>query len=191
MAMDRRSFLKSTGLGISVLSLTGTTLLLTPIEARAKNIPFKVLSDNEVAILEAFAEELLPGAAKDGVAYFIDEQLSRDPNDSLLLARYMQVEPPLSGFYKAGLSVLNGFCKQRFGKSFLDMDKAARKAFVGTMLNMGPQGPIDPEGWIGPPAAILYLCVRSDAVDVVYGTMEGFEKLKVPYMAHIAPPAKW
>jgi len=30
--------------------------------------------------------------------------------------------------------------------------------------------------------------VRSDAVDVVYGTVEGFERLGVPYMPHILPP---
>ena len=32
---------------------------------------------------------------------------------------------------------------------------------------------------------------RSDAVDVVYGTPEGFAKLGVPYMPHIMPPTSW
>jgi hypothetical protein len=191
MALNRRSFLTSTGLGIGVLSLTGATVLLSPSEARARNIAFKILTTDEVEILEAFAEELLPGSAEAGVAHFVDEQLSRDPNDSLLIARYFQIEPPYSGFYKGGLATLNGFCKQTFGKSFTEMDQVARKDFVGTLFNMGPDGPIDPDGWIGPPATLLYLCVRSDAVDVTYGTVEGFEKLKVPYLAHIVPPEKW
>jgi hypothetical protein len=191
MSLDRRSFLKTTGMGITMLSLTGATLLLTPAEAYARKAPLKVLTKNEVAILEAFAEELLPGSAEAGVAHYIDEQLSRDANDNLLMARYFQIEPPMSGFYKAGLATLNGYCIQTFNSSFADMDPAQRTAFVGSMMNIGPEGPIDPEGWIGPPAAIFYMCVRSDTVDVVYGTMEGFAKLNVPYMAHIEPPAKW
>jgi hypothetical protein len=33
--------------------------------------------------------------------------------------------------------------------------------------------------------------LRSDAVDVVYGTVEGYESLGIPYMAHIAPDRRW
>ncbi len=191
MSFDRRRFLQASGLGITVLSLTGTTLLLSPAEAHAKNIPFKVLSRDEATTLKALADELLPGASAAGVAHFVDEQLSRDPNDSLLIARYFQIEPPYSGFYKGGLATLNGYCIRQFGQPFAELEAATRKAFVGSMFNIGPAGPIDPDGWIGPPAAMLYLCVRNDAVDVFYGTVEGFEKLKVPYMAHIVPPQKW
>ena len=49
----------------------------------------------------------------------------------------------------------------------------------------------NPPGWAGPPAPLVYFVVRSDAVDVVYGTPEGFDKLGVPYMQHIMPPRKW
>ena len=45
--------------------------------------------------------------------------------------------------------------------------------------------------WQGPPPPLFYMMVRSDAVDVVYGTKEGFDKLNVPYMAHIMPEEKW
>jgi hypothetical protein len=31
----------------------------------------------------------------------------------------------------------------------------------------------------------------SDAVDVVYGTMDGYANLGVPYQAHIAPTRSW
>lgn len=191
MLMSRRSFLKSSGFGVSALSLTGSTFLLSPADAHARNLPFKVLTDREVETLGSFAEELLPGAKDAGVAHFVDEQLSRDPTESLLIARYFQIEPPYSGFYKGGLATLNGYCLQNFSQSFTKMESKARKTFVGTLFNMGDSGPIDPEGWIGPPAALLYLCVRSDAVDVVYGTEEGFQQLNVPYMAHIKPPTKW
>ena len=47
------------------------------------------------------------------------------------------------------------------------------------------------DGWQGPPGALVYFVLRSDAVDVVYGTMEGYQQLGVPYMAHIAPEKRW
>jgi hypothetical protein len=43
----------------------------------------------------------------------------------------------------------------------------------------------------GFPIFLFYLCFRSDTVDVVYGTPEGFKKLNVPYMEHIMPPEGW
>ncbi len=51
------------------------------------------------------------------------------------------------------------------------------------------QGKLD--GWQGPPGPFVYLVTRSDAVDVVYGTMEGYESLGIPYMAHIVPERRW
>jgi hypothetical protein len=48
---------------------------------------------------------------------------------------------------------------------------------------------VDP--WSGPPPPLFYMMVRSDAVDVVYGTKEGFDQLNVPYMAHIMPRERW
>jgi hypothetical protein len=48
-----------------------------------------------------------------------------------------------------------------------------------------------PAGWRGPSAPLFYFALRSDAVDVVYGTIEGFRKLNVPYMPHIVPPRRW
>jgi hypothetical protein len=46
-------------------------------------------------------------------------------------------------------------------------------------------------GWQGPPAPFFYFVMRSDAVDVTYGTEAGFAALDVPYMPHIAPPSRW
>jgi hypothetical protein len=47
------------------------------------------------------------------------------------------------------------------------------------------------EGWQGPPQGLVYFVLRSDAADVVYGTMEGYAALGVPYQPHIAPEIKW
>ena len=54
----------------------------------------------------------------------------------------------------------------------------------------------------GQPVAAAYLdissrqgatliAVRSDAADLVYGTPDAFERLGLPYVAHIEPPTTW
>ena len=43
----------------------------------------------------------------------------------------------------------------------------------------------------GPASPFVFGVLRSDAVDVVYGTMEGYAALGIPYMPHIAPTQKW
>jgi hypothetical protein len=35
------------------------------------------------------------------------------------------------------------------------------------------------------------MVLRSDAVDVVYGTVEGYDALGIPYMPHITPVTRW
>jgi hypothetical protein len=49
-----------------------------------------------------------------------------------------------------------------------------------------------PAGWAGGvPAPLFYFGLRSDAIDVVYGTVDGFAKLGIPYMPHILPTTAW
>ena len=36
-----------------------------------------------------------------------------------------------------------------------------------------------------------YTVLRFDSIDVVYGTMAGYDALGIPYMAHIAPTQRW
>jgi hypothetical protein len=45
--------------------------------------------------------------------------------------------------------------------------------------------------WNGPPPLLVYLTLRNDAVDVVYGSEAAYDKLNLPYMAHIAPLRPW
>ncbi len=182
---SRRQFLKDSGWGIAVASILGPEIFLSPAEAREKKLPLKVLSERELQTLEAAADILLPGAAAAGVGYFIDEQLSRSPNDNLLIARYLQVPPPYTGFYKGAAQAFDGFTQARHGKTFTQADTETRQQLVASLF------PQQPEGWRGPPSQPVYLCLRSDAVDVVYGTMEGFSNLDIPYLAHIEPGEKW
>ena len=47
------------------------------------------------------------------------------------------------------------------------------------------------DGWKGPGSPFVYFLMRTDAVDVVYGTMDGYAHLGVPYQPHIAPTQSW
>ncbi len=185
MQMDRRDFLKKSGLGLLAINLNGLSLLMSPSEARAAAVPMKVLTPEEVTTLEAFGEVLLPGAREAGLAHFIDYHLAVEAKDSLLMLRYMDWPAPYAGFYKAGLMGLNAASGKQHKKPFHELNATQSDALVRSM------GQGMPEGWEGIPAPLFYFVVRSDAVDVVYGTEEGFEKLGVPYMAHITPPSKW
>lgn len=185
MDTDRRELLRKTGLLFLAINVNGISALISPSEARAAAVPMKVLSPPEVAAIESFAETLLPGAREAGIAHYIDHHLAADPKDSLLMLRYMDWPQPYAGFYKAGLAGLESTSRTLHGKDFSELTAEQSMEIVRSM------GRNNPAGWKGIPAPLFYFVMRSDAVDVVYGTEEGFAKLGVPYMAHIMPPSKW
>lgn len=185
--ITRRSFVETVAKG-SVLTLSfavgGTTLLLTPEEAHAKKVPLGVLDAKQARVLELLGETLVPGSAAAGVVHFVDHQLGVDPNDALLLAKYFQVAPPYRNFYAAGTQTAAKMAQTLTGKPIETLDKAGLKRLATEMSKPGTVV----EGF---PIFLFYLCFRSDAVDVVYGTPAGFAKLNVPYMEHIMPPGGW
>jgi len=172
----------------SVLSLAftvgGTQVLLTPKEARAQEIPLRHLDAAQVRILERLAETILPGSPQHGLAHFIDHQLGVDPCDALLIAKYFQVRPPYKDFYAAGLKIAAAKAQQLSGKPIAEMNASQMQAAVREISK--PDAVID-----GFPLGLFYICLRSDAVDVTYGTPQGFERLNVPYLEHIKPPEGW
>ena len=182
---SRRDLLKAGGLGLLLFNVGGVERWLSPRSARAEAMPLGVLSAPEVALLEAFGETLLPGAREAGIAHFVDHHLALPPADSLLMLRYLDVPPPYAPFYQLGLASLDRVARASAGKPFVDLDSAARDALVGRISHDNPPG------WQGPPAPLFYFAVRADAVDVVFGTEEGFAKLGIPYLAHIDPPTPW
>lgn len=189
MNTTRRSFIRGTGLGVLSFTVGGSPVLLSPREARAKGADFRVLKPAEVDLLEAFGEALAPGARENGIAHFVDQQLSVDPNDALLMIKSFNVPPPYADFYRAGLAALDGHCRAVHGKPLVELDEKATTAVMDGLV--ATLGGAQPEGWEGPPAVLVYLGVRSDAVDVVYGTVDGFRRLGVPYMPHIMPAKPW
>lgn len=188
MAISRRDFVKR-GMGGASLMLAyqmgGVSLLLTPQQAHAKDVPLRHLSASEAGTLQALADALLPGAGEAGVTHFIDHQLGEDPDDCLLIAKYFQVPPPYLPFYAKGLSACEALAQEQFKAEVAVLDDTQLEQLLKTI---GKPGTKTPDGY---DLSLFYLCLRSDAVDVVYGTPEGFEKLNVPYMAHIMPPEGW
>lgn len=187
MNLTRRAVLDK-ALKSSVLclgfSVGGVTLMLTPEQARAQKLALRTLKPDQVKVLEVLAEGMVPGSVKLGVTHFIDHQLSAEPGDCLLIAKYLQAPVPYAGFYAAGLKVAEGMAQSTAGKPLASLDAAALEGLIKQMSKPGTVV----EGY---PIFLFYLCLRSDAVDVVYGTPEGFEKLNVPYMSHILPPETW
>ena len=183
--IERRAFMKGATLGALAFTVGGTTVMLTAGEARARNIPFRLLKENEAELIEAIGETLVQGARAAGVAHFIDHQISVPAGEALLQARIMNVRPPFADFYRAAIAAVDGGSQKVYGHKFIELTVAQRIEFVHNMR----QNKV--EGWQGPGAPFVYTVLRSDAVDVVYGTMEGYQALGIPYQAHIAPEKRW
>lgn len=185
---DRRTLLKTgltTGFGLIAATVGSVPAMLSAAEAHRRALPLTVLTAAQAATLAAFGEVLLPGATAAGIAHFVDDQLAKDPAECLLMLRYFDWPPPYAPFYAGGLAALDGAAQAAHGVAFTALDGPRATALVAPML----AGEV--AGWHGPPAALVYLALRADAVDVVYGTMAGTAKLGLPYMAHIEPDPRW
>jgi hypothetical protein len=183
--IERRNFVKGVGAGALAFTVGGAQVMLTPRQAHAQNVPFRLLKAPEAETLAAMGETLVPGARAAGIAHFVDHQVSVPAEEALLEARILNVRPPYVNFYRAALGAIDRASTALHGKKFAELNATEQRDFVNLMR----QNKID--GWQGPPGGFVYLLLRSDAVDVVYGTVEGYEALGIPYMAHIAPEKRW
>jgi hypothetical protein len=187
MAVSRRSFLRRSAFVGGLLlpfTIAGREVLAAPAEARAAAAPLRFLTVDEATDLERLGEALVPGSATAGLAHYVDQQLACPAADSMLMARYLGVVPPFGEFYRGALGAVREALAARTGDGasrVRDLAGALQRAFTGAPL----------PGWDGPPAGLAYFVLRSDAIDVLYGTPDGFARLGVPYMAHIQPPARW
>lgn len=180
---DRREALR---IGAMSVLVGGQWLALTPREAFAAGASPVTLTELESSTLEAVGEALVPGARVAGIAQYVDSQLSAPLADCLLAARLLGLAPPYVDFYKAALRAINECCARQWGSNlFADLLPARQGDFLRAMHS----GTLT--DWRGPPAAFSYFLFRNDAVDVRYGTEDGFAELGVPYMPHIAPVRRW
>jgi hypothetical protein len=184
--IERRAFMRGAAIGALAFSVGGTEVMLTPSAAYAQGVPMRTLSAAQAATLEALGETLVPGARQAGIANFVDQQISIPADEALLEARILNVRPPYANFYRAALGAVDRASQAlNGGRGFAQLGAAEQRGFVDNMR----QNKI--ADWQGPAGAFVYLLLRSDAVDVVYGTMDGYAGLGVPYMAHIAPTKRW
>ena len=183
MTVSRRNLVKQ-GLALT-FTVAGKSLLLTPREAHAAEVPFSVLSAQEAGTLKAVCEGLAPGAGEGGAAHFVDQQLGVDPDHCLLFIKYFNAPPPYVDFYRAALSAIRRLSKVAFGADVAALRGEDVKALIESLRDDKAAD------WDGPPAPLVYQVLRNDAVDVVYGDREGFASLDIPYLAHIEPPPAW
>jgi len=183
--MQRRVLMKGAAVGALAFTVGGVEVLLTAREARAQGVPLQVLTAEQAETLEALGETLVPGARQAGIAHFVDQQLAGPPGECLLTARVVNVRPPFAGFYRAALGAVDRTSQAASNQRFAQLGAAEQREFVDRLR----QAKL--EGWQGPPPPFVYFVLRNDAVDVVYGTVEGFERLGVPYMPHIVPERRW
>jgi hypothetical protein len=172
------------GAALAAMGIATAGGVVMPAAARAQGAPLARLSAEEAATLEALGDTLLPGAAEAGIAHFVDDQLGRER--PLLTLVYLDYPDPFADFYRQGLAALDGLSRDRLGTAFATATVEQQTALVGEVAAGNPAG------WSAPvPSGLFYFVVRGDAVDVVYGTVEGFATLSIPYMEHILPPERW
>lgn len=183
--LPRRAVLKGGSLLALTFSIGGASALLTPRQAHAKGVVLSVLNADERDTLESVGEVLLPGAKEAGLAEFVDHQLTVPYGDCLLTARSLDVTAPVSAFYRAALEAIRHAARAAGATRFSALAPAQQVALVKQMSSG------QPPGWQGPLAAFAYFVLRSDAIDVCYGTVEAYTRMGVPYMPHITPERAW
>lgn len=185
----RRDILRAGGasaaLGLLSFSVAGCEKKLSPAAAREQAATFRVLGDEQVATVDRLADILVPGSKDAGLSHYLDHQLSAKESEQMLMIKYLGVPFPFTGFYADGLAAIDAAAKAAHDQSFSKIDELQA---VNLVENMSTGGIAD---WNGPAAPFFFFVLRSDAVDVYYGTREGFARLGTPYMAHINPPSRW
>src|ERR1700741_3404270 len=129
--IERRALMKGAALSALAFSVGGSQVLLSPREARAENIPYKTLAPQQVEILEALSETLVPGAAAAGISHFVDQQLSIPPEEALLEARILNIRPPYATFYRAAPGAIDRASRaNNDNRAFANISATERRDFV-------------------------------------------------------------
>jgi hypothetical protein len=186
-SLSRREFVRR-GAGAALLLpfiVGGCEKRMTPADAAKADVPLRTLTIGEESVLGLLGDLLVPGSSEAGLVHYIDHQLSVPAGENMLMIRYLGVPAPFTDFYRSGLKALNAAARQRHGADFSVLTEEQSKAFAADFA----AGKI--ADWQGPPLPLFYFVVRTDAIDVVYGTERGFESLGVAYMPHIVPPSNW
>ena len=174
VSLGRRSLL-ARGSAAGLFVVAGQWLWLTPGQAETQGFEPQVLSPEQCRALSMLGDALVPGAEEAGIAAYIDLQLQAG-DESLLIGKYLGVDTSVqTGFYRAAAdNVIT-----------LTDENSSMQTLIASMATDSLSG------WTGPPASYVMFVLRADALDVTYGTPEGFAKLGIPYMAQIEPDKPW
>ncbi len=184
--LPRRAVMKGGLLAALAFTIGDRVVYLSPGEAHAQGVALRTLKAEEAETLGSLCEALVPDARKAGIVEYIDQQISGPPSEALLQARILNVRPPFANFYRAAVGAVDkGVAARHAGKRFAQLSSDEARSFIKDMQANKI------EGWQGPGTGFVYTVLRTDAVDVVYNTVAGYEALGVPYQAHILPPKKW
>ncbi len=165
--------------------LGGRWQLLTPRQAQAAGAELRVLTDRQARLLELLAECLVPGARDAGIVPYLDAQLAADPAETLLILRYLDVSPPYLPFYDKALRAFRKAAGMQ-EEDTLPTPAAAERVIAAIMHGEAVAWASD-----APPASFFFFVLRADAIDVTYGTPEGFAGLGIDYVPHIPPKRPW
>ncbi len=185
MNINRRKFHKASGAVLLAYAVGGDLLLLSPAKPQEQKVPYQILTEEEAGLLELLSEAIVPDAQKSGISHYIDHQLAAPKADNMLILKYLGVPHPQVNFYRQALLAFKKSCPLFQKKNITDVTASELQDYVKLMIQQNP-----PDWHDAPPAPFFYFTLRSDAIDVTYGTMEGFSKLNIPYMAHIEPAGK-
>src|SRR6202040_4442415 len=119
-SIGRRGFVKGARLGALAFSVGGVETIMAPNEARARNVPFRLLDGHQGETLEALGETLVPQAREAGIAHYIDQQLSVPPHEALLQARIFHFRPPFAEFYRTAITAVDDASRKLFGRNFAE-----------------------------------------------------------------------
>src|SRR5499427_1879182 len=128
--IQRRDFVRGVGIGALAFTVGGAQVMMTPRQAHAVNVPYRLLNANESETLAAMGETLVPGARAAGIAHFVDQQLSVPPGEALLEARIVNVKPPFINFYRAAIGGIDKASASRSGKRFVALPASEQHDFI-------------------------------------------------------------
>lgn len=143
----------------------------------------QVFTADERETLGAVADTLVPGSAAAGVTDFVAAMLAEP--DPRLCYRFVSFPMPPKAFYKLVLASFDDLSHAMMGRPLNALAPSQRLGVVEKLAQPNVNG------WKGPPTALVYFVLRSDAIDALYGVQEAYTRLDIPYMAHIEPPRPW
>ena len=182
--MKRRTLIRAATASAIATSAAPVSALFDPCAARAAAEPLRVLTSDQAAAIEGLCDAIVPGARDAGVAHYIDHELSG--NSPRLLLRFAQLPGPMTPYYTDGIAAFSAAVMQQKQAAFASLRTDDQHAIIEA-LRTGTLAP-----WanaVAPP--VFFGMMRNDGVDVVYGSIDGFKRLGMPYMPHIAPTTTW